>query len=123
MSRKLSLDEVKQFAMKNYGKGGDIIVECWTDKDIQDWIERDGSRKGLEYLLGCWQEEYRAATCDSGFDPEAERELATTYLPNEDAEYLKEDDFSEDRYTSATAGDYSPGCPWNAPGMSISDFI
>lgn len=24
---------------------------------------------------------------------------------------------------SAEAGDYSPSCPWNAPGMSISDFI
>ena len=29
----------------------------------------------------------------------------------------------EPRYTSCTAGDYSPSCPWNAPGMSISDFI
>lgn len=24
---------------------------------------------------------------------------------------------------SATAGDYSPSCPWNAEGMSIRDFI
>jgi len=24
---------------------------------------------------------------------------------------------------SATNGDYSPSCPWNAPGMRISDFI
>lgn len=24
---------------------------------------------------------------------------------------------------SATNGDYSPSCPWNAPGMSIRDFI
>ncbi len=24
---------------------------------------------------------------------------------------------------SATAGDYGPGCPWNAPGMSVRDFI
>lgn len=30
----------------------------------------------------------------------------------------------EDIYTpSATAGDYSPSCPWNAPGMSVRDFI
>lgn len=30
----------------------------------------------------------------------------------------------EEHYTpSATRGDYSPSCPWNAPGMSISDFI
>ena len=30
----------------------------------------------------------------------------------------------DDEHTpSATNGDYSPSCPWNAPGMSISDFI
>lgn len=30
----------------------------------------------------------------------------------------------EEYYTpSATRGDYSPSCPWNAPGMSIHDFI
>lgn len=31
----------------------------------------------------------------------------------------------EERYpsTSSTAGDYSPSSPWNAPGMSYSDFI
>lgn len=33
-------------------------------------------------------------------------------------------DLMEDHYTpSATAGDYGPSCPWNAPGMSIKDFI
>lgn len=26
-------------------------------------------------------------------------------------------------YASSTSGDYSPSCPWNAPGMSIKDFI
>lgn len=30
----------------------------------------------------------------------------------------------EDEYCpSCTAGDYSPSCPWNAPGMSVRDFI
>lgn len=30
----------------------------------------------------------------------------------------------EERYVRrSTAGDYSPSCPWDAPGMSISDFI
>jgi hypothetical protein len=36
----------------------------------------------------------------------------------------EDDDEYWDNYTpSATHGDYSPSCPWNAPGMSISDFI
>lgn len=29
----------------------------------------------------------------------------------------------DDYCPSSTAGDYSPSCPWNAPGMSIRDFI
>lgn len=32
--------------------------------------------------------------------------------------------FEDDEYTpSATAGDYSPSNPWDAPGMSVRDFI
>ncbi len=32
--------------------------------------------------------------------------------------------YDDDEYTpSATHGDYSPSNPWDAPGMSISDFI
>jgi hypothetical protein len=32
--------------------------------------------------------------------------------------------YREDRYmSSSTNGDYSPSNPWNAPGMSIKDFI
>ena len=35
-----------------------------------------------------------------------------------------DDMWDDDEYTpSATRGDYSPSCPWNAPGMSIHDFI
>ena len=34
------------------------------------------------------------------------------------------DCLQDDEYTpSATCGDYSPSNPWNAPGMSIHDFI
>ncbi len=37
---------------------------------------------------------------------------------------VKEDEEDESHYCpSAWAGDYSPSCPWNAPGMSIRDFI
>ena len=47
-----------------------------------------------------------------------ERLLNTmNFAATEDAEW-------EDEYTpSCTAGDYSPGNPWDAPGMSIHDFI
>lgn len=31
--------------------------------------------------------------------------------------------YPDDYCPSSTSGDYSPSCPWNAPGMSIRDFI
>lgn len=32
-------------------------------------------------------------------------------------------DECHETHLSAENGDYSPSCPWNAPGMSIKDFI
>ena len=34
-----------------------------------------------------------------------------------------EDDDPDQGIRSSTDGDYSPGNPWDAPGMSIRDFI
>lgn len=42
------------------------------------------------------------------------------------SDYEREEAYAlaDEYYTpSATAGDYSPSHPWDAPGMSISDFI
>lgn len=33
------------------------------------------------------------------------------------------DDYDRDYAPSSTRGDYSPSAPWNAPGMSVSDFL
>ena len=40
-----------------------------------------------------------------------------------EAPYLNENNTNEKHIRSSTNGDYSPSNPWNAPGMSISDFI
>ena len=37
--------------------------------------------------------------------------------------YSVMNDNHEEYRPSATAGDYSPSSPWNAPGMSVRDFI
>lgn len=37
--------------------------------------------------------------------------------------YAGDFDTDDDYTPSATNGDYSPSCPWNAPGMSIRDFF
>ena len=38
----ISIKMVKKIAMDNYKNGGDGVIECWSDKDIQDWIDGTG---------------------------------------------------------------------------------
>ena len=40
-----------------------------------------------------------------------------------EATYLNENGTKEKHIRSSTNGDYGPSNPWDAPGMSISDFI
>jgi hypothetical protein len=59
------------------------------------------------------------AECDNPNVPEDEIDD----LPcDESCPYFEED--NDCRYTpSSTYGDYGPGNPWDAPGMSVKDFI
>ena len=56
-----------------------------------------------------------------GMDKKEAEALGLGYVFDGDTE--EDDDYCEDDYTSASRGDYGPSCPWNAPGMKISDFI
>lgn len=58
-----------------------------------------------EYLTDVYREGYPTMT-------EEERERAWDTLAEQ-----------ETYCPSVTGGDYSPSCPWNAPGMSVKDFI
>ena len=40
-----------------------------------------------------------------------------------EATYDEDDEDEEEYVPSAESGDYSPSNPWDAPGMSINDFI
>lgn len=75
-------------------------LECSTDDEIKDWYIR---RVWNEFLNDDQKEQVRR---DFYAEPEPEEE-------DDDEEYIP----------SATNGDYGPGDPWNAPGMSVSDFI
>ena len=44
---------------------------------------------------------------------DSEKEFFGIETESEDDEYIP----------SSENGDYSPSCPWDAPGMSIRDFI
>jgi hypothetical protein len=49
--KKLTVAEVREIALKNYNRGGDLIVECWTDDDIREWINGGGTRMALKRMF------------------------------------------------------------------------
>ena len=59
----------------------------------------------LDYEMACSEEE----------------EIETAENCSRYTEETAED--KEEYIPSATAGDYGPGNPWDAPGMSVRDFI
>lgn len=78
---------------------------------FKDGLIEDDKESAMEYFGNCGLEDY-------------ERDFLG--IPDEEYPYgecQESIDDVDDYCLSATAGDYSPGNPWDAPGMSISDFI
>ena len=108
------------------------VVESWISEDT--WEDRESAEK---YFIK--EDENGHVYLESSTYPDYKLYLnsAFNYMSKVPAEFdeldfLREDktsadsDYDEydDEYTpSATGGDYSPSSPWNAPGMSIHDFI
>ena len=44
----ITVEEVKKLAMEHYEKGGDVVIECLSDKDIQNYI--NGSTEEYEFI-------------------------------------------------------------------------
>ena len=92
---------------------------------LMDDEEKDGwSRQAAEDMVA----DQRRYEIDHGIAPR-KYDACDFYetiaeLIAQDSCEIDREEAVEDEYTpSATAGDYSPGYPWDAPGMSISDFI
>ena len=112
---KLTVEEIKKIAMRNYNNGGDAIIECYEDKDIQELIDHGLTLQGLLSMFSIREEEFKAATYFSG----SGFEDGVDGVEDEDRVEAE-----EEKYISSSINfDYSPSCPWNAPGMSPSDFI
>ena len=101
----LTREELEKLAICVYDVAFDdnwelpAYLECSTDDEIKDlYIMRVWN----EFLNDDQKEQVRR---DFYAEPEPEEEDDEEYIP------------------SATNGDYGPGDPWNAPGMSVSDFI
>lgn len=101
------------------GKPMKNITKCIIDKDGDEEFFYDPKYK--EYAF------------DSS-DPDGYKWWARTYATGADnypfrfgqdeEEQYEEDEYEDDEYVpSATNRDYGPSNPWDAPGMSVKDFI
>ena len=80
-------------------KCGNCRYRCW-----RSW-------SGIDYCMG-----YEMSTTEA-------EEIAEAKDCGRFEEGTPECLMDDDDCPSATAGDYSPSSPWNAPGMSIRDFL
>ena len=83
----LTVEKVKELAMKNYCKGGDIIIECYTDKGIQELIDNgmDTKKKLMDFFKGNFEydEEHRKAALYYGYGTTDEDKIAEMLKPTE----------------------------------------
>ena len=86
------------------------------DKYRYRFIENDVDIKAEKHTLIALAKALRGAEVEgtlSDLAYQIEYEFDIDGIRSEDEEYIP----------SSTNGDYSPGNPWDAPGMSPSDFI
>lgn len=127
MAKNLTYDELIELAKQNYNNGGDVVYECWDERFFEDFTRQFGPITEKKALAMFKQEkeledeEEAARRWYSGENYEEEEELQEEL---QEEEFQDEEEFDDYEYCpSATAGDYSPSNPWDAPGMSIRDFI
>lgn len=102
------------------------IKETWVSEDT--WEEREEiatydikEENGAEYAASQKYPEYRMfanGAYNYPYDLWGDEGIDGACYPEED-----EEEEDEEYTPSSTFGDYSPSNPWDAPGMSISDFI
>ena len=87
-------------------------------------------RRVMDWSRGCWDKFFDdAKEAVEAFEKEAfdgRREYGkpeTSYRYDEIKAWIANGGYDDEYTPSATGGDYSPSCPWNAPGMKVSDFI
>lgn len=86
------------------------VKSCYkysSEEEFEEWLDslREDLKKTPEEL-------------------EEESRIACAEMAEKEAQELYDELHGGDDYCpSSTAGDYSPSNPWNAPGMSIRDFI
>jgi hypothetical protein len=88
------------------------------------FMENDIDLKAEKHTLIALAKALREAEVDrtlSDLAYQIEYEFDIDGVRSEDEEYAEDDD--DDYVPSAENGDYGPSNPWDAPGMSLKDFI
>lgn len=42
MAKALTYEELIEYAMKHYNKGGDVVVECWGSSEFDEYVKEVG---------------------------------------------------------------------------------
>lgn len=79
----------------------EVLSQCYTGQDFINECEGDAEKAKCLFCYCDWQH------------------------PSSAVDELADDEEDTDNHAapSSTGGDYSPSSPWDAPGMSVSDFI
>ena len=95
---KLTIEQVKKIAMRLYEQGGDRIIECYTDKEIEELIESgfDTEQKLINFIRNGYEvdEEYRKAALWGAYGTTDEEELERIHRA--ESEPVETEDFEDD---------------------------
>lgn len=122
-SRKITYEEFQAIGKKYYNQGGSYIVECWEKYQFDDYCKMFGpmTERDVLNMINLYEEtdkeeeafrKWASGEPDGGWNNEYSEEEPEEYC-SEFFRGLEEED----------RDNYSPSAPWNAPGMSVSDFI
>lgn len=109
-----TVKDVKDYAMKNYENGGDVIIECWTDKEIQQLLdeckaENKNPKEVIDTIISTWNEKREAARYFSGEAEEYDNSDIETDENNIETED-EYDDIIDDPCYGCMARDNSYNC-------------
>lgn len=68
--KKPTVEEVKEYAMEHYFKGGDVIVEAWDDEEIEEVIrDEDNPMEVFKEIMKILHERQKAAESHADNNP------------------------------------------------------
>lgn len=59
MTKGLSYEEFQEIGRSNYNKGGDVIVECWSEQDFNNYVKEFGeiTKSRANRMMRNWKSE------------------------------------------------------------------